>query len=247
MPRLLLLLLTLTACTRSEPSASPITILTASSAADAITDAAALFKDAKVTVVPGGSNTLANQVLAGAPADLFLSANAKWADAVTQKLPGARRVNLLTNDLVLIVPAQNPAHITRPADLLLPAVKRIALAGETVPAGLYAQQALTSLKLYDPLLQSGRLVRGHDVRMTLSYVQRGEADAGIVYSTDARASDQVRIVATFDPATFEPIVYPLVLLESASRSPAAQKFFDFLQSKEADAAFERRGFRRAAR
>jgi len=179
-----------------------------------------------VRVSTGASNAVASQVLAGAPADVFLSANPRWADAV----PARERRALLRNRLVLVVPRGNPAGVASPSDL--PALRRVALAGENVPAGLYAERALRAAGVYGGL----RIARGADVRLTLAFVETGEAEAGVVYATDARASGRVEVVHTFPVA----VEYRLVLLR-----PAGRPLYEFLASEEALAVFERHGFKRA--
>jgi molybdate transport system substrate-binding protein len=195
-----------------------------------------------VRVTAAGSNALANQVLAGVPGDIFLSANPAWADTVDQAGLALARRPLLTNRLVLVTPTGNPAQVHSPTDLTEPAVRRVALAGEMVPAGIYARQALSAASVYDGLVASERIARGQDVRMTLTYIETGEADAGVVYATDARASQRVEVVYTFDPATHDPIIYPAVLLKHAADDPGAERFFAFLASPQAMAVFERHGF-----
>jgi molybdate transport system substrate-binding protein len=224
-----------------------VLVLAAASTTDAIEEAARDFTEqtgVEVKVSPGPSNALARQVLSGSPADLFLSASVTWAEEVARGGQEAKRRNLLSNRLVLVVPAGNPAGVHSPKDLLSSAVKRVALAGEGVPAGNYAGQALRSLGLYQRLIESHRVVRGHDVRATLAYVEKGEAEAGIVYATDARITDQVTEVYTFPPGTHGRIVYTVTLLKDAAGREAAQSFYDYLFSPAAGRIFEKHGFRR---
>jgi molybdate transport system substrate-binding protein len=199
----------------------------------------------KVKVNPGPSNGLASQIIAGAPADLFLSANQQWADEVQKSGHAHAMARLLTNRLVIIVPSDNPANVKEPKDLLSTSVKKIALAGENVPAGIYAGQALSKLGWLDELVATQKVVRGQDVRVTLSYVERGEADAGLVYSTDAALASGVKIVHEFDPTLHDEIVYVLVLLEHGSANPRAKELYEFLQSPDADATYAKFGFSRA--
>ena len=117
------------------------------------------------------------------------------------------------------------------------------MAGEKVPAGTYGQQALEALQIYGQLADAKKIVRGEDVRATLALIERKEAEAGIVYSTDALMTDKVEVVYTFDPKTYDKIVYPLVLLKHGQDKPASQKWFDFLGSKAAEPIFEKRGFK----
>jgi molybdate transport system substrate-binding protein len=167
----------------------PIVVSAAASTKELVEELAKEFRTAagtEVKVNAGPSNALASQILAGAPADLFISANQQWADEVEKAGKAVSAVRLLTNQLVIVVPRGNPGEVHEPQDLLADKVKKIALAGEKVPAGMYAQQALTKLELLQPLMDAEKIVRGQDVRSALSYVERGEAEAGIVYSTDVR-------------------------------------------------------------
>jgi molybdate transport system substrate-binding protein len=223
----------------------PVIVLVAASTKNAIEEIATQFQTEtgiETKISAGPSNALANQVIAGGDADLFLSANLQWADAVEKPGHVAKRRNLLTNGLVLVVPKDNPAQVKRPDDLTSTAVKKIALAGEKVPAGMYADQALASLKLASELAGQNKIVRGHDVRSTLAFVERGEAEAGIVYSTDALISTQVQTVYTFDPKTHDKIAYPLALLKTAQGRSGAKAFYDYLSSKSAAEVFRRHGF-----
>ena len=197
-----------------------------------------------IKVNPGSSNSLAGQIIAGAPADLFLSASQEWADRVREAKLSAQQVKLLTNKLVLIVPKGNPAGIKDPNDLVKPLVKKIALAGEKVPAGKYADQSLAKLGLLDSLIREKKIVRGQDVRTALAYVERGEVEAGIVYSTDLLVAKNVEMVHAFDSALHDEIVYVLLLLKHGEDNAAAKEFFDFLKSKEADSTIKKFGFER---
>jgi len=198
----------------------------------------------EVKVNPGPSSGLASQIVADAPADLFLSASQQWADEVNKKDKAAAMVRLLTNKLVMVVPSANPGGVKEPKDLLSPAVKNVALAGEKVPAGTYADQALTKLDLLQPLVSAGKIVRGQDVRSALSYVERGEAEAGIVYSTDLSAASGLTAVHEFDPSLHDEIVYVLVLLKHGAGKPQAKQLYEYLQSPEAEGAYEKFGFTR---
>jgi len=191
----------------------------------------------EVRISFGPSNALAQQVLAGAPADVYLSANEKWADALSNEDRVERRLPLLSNRLVWVVPKVNRAGIADPSEIAAKA-KRIALAGENVPAGIYADESLRETGLYDQL--ADRIVRGNDVRTTLAYVERGEVDAGIVYATDAAITDQVTKLGELDPTSYQTIRYPAILLKGAE--PPAGEFFQFLQSPAAKEIFQRHRF-----
>ena len=244
---IVLLSATASGCSSSQSSAKNerVTLLVAASAKEAAEEVASEFEagaDVRVDLSVGGSNALAQQIIAGAPADLFLSASEEWADAVEKEGLVAERADLLSNRLVLVVPRGNPAGVERPADLLNEAVDRVSLAEENVPAGRYAEQALTHLDLLDDLSASQKIARGHDVRATLAFVARGEAEAGIVYATDAVLEQDVEVPYEFDPSTHDPIVYPLVLLKSGAANLRAVELFERLRSPDSMKIFQQRGF-----
>jgi molybdate transport system substrate-binding protein len=191
-------------------------------------------------VSTGSSNALAAQIVEGAPAHIFLSASAEWAEHLRGRGLVARETVLLSNALVIVVPAGNPAGVRGPGDLSAKSVRKVALAGENVPAGKYAKQALEASGAFAPI--ASKVVRGQDVRMALGHVERGEAEAGIVYATDARASRAVETVFTFPADSHERIVYPLLLLQRGARNPSARFLFDHLTKTEAGEVFRRRGF-----
>ena len=228
-----------------DSATEPLVLLAAASAKDAVEELAAVFErqtGSRVRISTGPSNALAAQIASGAPADLFLSANEQWAGDLEQKGLAAAVTSLLTNQLVLIVPRDNSANVQKAADLAKPNVKRVALAGENVPAGIYAEQALRALALYRPLADAKKIVRGQDVRVTLGYVARGEVDAGIVYATDARIEDAVSVVDRFDPKTHGRIDYLLLLVNRERHNAIAKALYEFLQSAEAARVFEKFGF-----
>lgn len=217
----------------------------AASTVEAIEQLAEEFRaqsDVSLKINPGPTNSLATQILAGAPADVFLSANREWADNVEEAGHVAARVDLLSNRLVVVAPRGNPAGIKKPEDLAGDSVKKLALAGENVPAGMYADQALAKLGLLESLIDGGRIARGADVRATLGYVEQGEAEAGIVYASDVRAAPGVEQVCELDAALHEEIVYVLVLLKHDSENPAARQFYHFLQLADASQVFTEFGF-----
>lgn len=244
----LLLLLLLAGCNPASqrPSGEKIFVLVAASAADAVREIAIQFEKSQpsveVVVSAGASNALARQIMAGAPADIFLSAHKKWVDAVAEQAPSDHSVELFANRMVLIVPKGNPACVAKPIDLVGDHVSRVAVAGERVPAGIYAEQALQALRLLDDLRHRGKLARGSDARVTLSYVERGEAEAGVVYATSARLSNQVETVVELDSNLHDPILYHALFLPSADAPRVARLFFQYLKSPRAEAVFRRHGF-----
>jgi molybdate transport system substrate-binding protein len=231
----------------SGTSQSAVVCAIAASTKDAVQEAAAAFTmdtGIEVKLNADDSSKLAAQITHDAPADLFLSANEKWTAFVINEGFATESIPLLGNRLVIVVPKGNPAGVAQPEDLTKPAVKRVAVAGPTVPAGIYARQALTHLRLWDELAKEKKVVAGENVRVTLTYVERGEVEAGVVYATDAGISQKVEAVYTFESATHDPIVYPLVLLKAGENNAGARKFYEFLQSPAASAIFQRYGFTR---
>ena len=192
----------------------------------------------------GSSGQIAAQIENGADIDVFLSAANKQVDDLAKDglvVRGSRRV-IAGNAVVLIVPADAKHAPHSFADLKSPTVRRVAIGEpQTVPAGQYAQQVLQSMHLSDSL--SGRLVYGTNVRQVLSYVERGEVSAGIVYATDAKeAGDRVKIVATAKASAHEPVVYPAVLIRASKNQAAARRFLDFLSSGKARHILSEHGF-----
>jgi len=199
----------------------------------------------KVVVSYGGSNALARQIEAGAPAALFIGADLDWVDYVEKRglvVPGTRR-NLLGNDLVLVAPAGSTASVKIAPGFDLAAALgggRLALADPAaVPAGKYAKAALESLGAWKGV--EPYLAPAENVRAALVLVSRGEAPLGIVYRTDAMADKGVRVVAAFPEGSHPPIVYPMVELKGAGA--AANGLAKALSSPEARAIWERHGFR----
>jgi molybdate transport system substrate-binding protein len=189
------------------------------------------------------SGKLEQQIKQGAPVDGFVSAGDQEVDDLTktgQADPASRRV-VVTNALVLIVPAAATAGPTSFADLATTTGKVAAGDPRSVPAGHYARQTLDRLKLTDAVAH--RLVLGQNVRQVLTYVERGEVSAGLVYATDAKqAGDKVRVVATADPATHDPIEYPAVVIAHSAHAAAARKFLDYLATPPARAVLTAHGF-----
>lgn len=226
--------------------AQSVTVLVAASTQDAMREIAGKFSadsGIEVRVSPGASNALAQQIIQGAPADVFISASPQWTGELEKQSLVAQTRPLLGNELVVIQPSDATESILSPSDLLGNGFDHVALAGEKVPAGIYALQALTHHHIYDKLIEAGKIVRGQDVRATLAYVVRGEADAGIVYASDALVGgDKVKITYRFAPDSHEKIIYPASLLNTAKDNAAARRFFDHLSSAEASDLFRRHGF-----
>lgn len=224
-----------------------ILVFAAASLADAMREASASYEEtAHVTVKSSfdSSSVLARQIEAGAPADVFFSADTKWMDYLQSRnlIQAASRKNLLGNRLVLIAPAQSDIHLKIAPHFPLAAAlgtgKLAAGDPDSVPAGIYARSALTQLGVWDQV--AARLARAENVRVALLYVARGEAPLGIVYASDALADNGVRVVDTFPADTHEPIVYPIALTTSAKSQAAA--FVAYLAGPQAHSIFVKYGF-----
>jgi molybdate transport system substrate-binding protein len=197
----------------------------------------------KVRVSYGASSALARQIEAGAPAELFISADIDWVDYVeTRKLTQGPRANLLTNDLVLIAPAASPLKLQIAPGFALAAALgegRLAVADPaSVPAGKYARASLEALGVWSQV--SAKLAPAENVRAALALVARAETPLGIVYRTDALAEPRVRVVDALPKGTHPAIVYPLIALRGASAE--AREFAAFAASPEARAIWARHGF-----
>lgn len=229
--------------------AAEVTVFAAASLTNAIQDITKAYESKSKDIVRlsfAASSDLAKQIEAGAPANIFASADNRWMDYLQSHnlIINDSRTPLLGNTLVLIVPANAPKSVVIDEKLDL-----IALLGpdgklatgipESVPAGVYARAALTKLGLWDKV--QPRIVGAASVRAALALVERGEVAAGIVYATDAAITDKVKVAGTFPASSHEPIVYPFALVKGQD-TPAAKDFFAFLKGPEAVAIFKKYGF-----
>ncbi len=258
MPRLyalgLFLVCSLLATPGMAADGASVTVFAAASLKNAMDDVATVYEtrhphtDVKISYA--GSSTLARQIEAGAPADVYVSANERWMDQLQDDglIQADSRRDLLRNDLVLVAPEGSNIQIamTDPLDLAaaLPQGRYLAMADTRgVPAGIYGRQALQHLGAWHDVSQ--RIAQAEDVRAALALVARGEAPLGIVYASDALAEDDVRVVARFPGDTHKPIVYPAALTRQADSSAAAG-FLRFLSTPQAAERFQRWGFQAVA-
>ncbi len=189
------------------------------------------------------SGALAQQISQGAPIDVFLAAATQQMQDLDTKgllLPNSRR-DLLTNQLVLITPKSITVPLKDFSDLTKPEVKRIAIGQPvTVPAGKYGLEVLAALKIL-PQVES-KFVFGNSVQAVLAAVQTGDVEAGIVYITDAKGSDQVAIAAVADPQLHTPIRYPVAVVKSSKLPTQAKQYIEFLQTEPVKKIFQQYGF-----
>lgn len=213
-----------------------LTISAAASLKNAMEELTPMYQEANkgqtLTFNYGGSGDLQKQIENGAPADVFISAAQKQMDALEQEglLAGGTREDLLKNNLVLIVPQGN-TEITTIEDLGTDKAVQVAL-GEpsAVPAGQYAEEALTNLNLLDSV--KTKAVYGKDVTQVLTYVENGEVDAGLVYETDAKSvPDKVAIVSKVPESSYKTVIYPMAVLKDSTQLDAAKNFESFLKSR----------------
>ncbi len=190
----------------------------------------------------GSSGALQQQIEQGDGIDIFISAALKQMDALETKqlLQENTRKNIIRNELVL-VQSKDVQTISDFKDLTSEKVKKIAL-GEikSVPAGQYALEVLDKLKITDAVKK--KAIYGNDVKQVLTWVEAGDADAGIVYKTDALVSDKVKIVAEATADSHKPIVYPAAAIKSGKNIKQSETFLQFLCSDKAKALFEKYGF-----
>jgi molybdate transport system substrate-binding protein len=234
---------------RDDTDKTELTISAAASLREALEDAGQRFMkknpDIKIVYNFGGSGSLQQQITQGAPVDLFISASEdKYNQLVSKKLIHPdKSVKLLGNELVVIAKNDNK-KMNSLDSLVQPDIKRIAVGTpESVPAGQYAKQALMSAGIWNQL--QAKIINTKDVRQVLSYVETGNADAGIVYKTDALVSDTIKVIQLPDTYLHDPIIYPAGVVTATKHSAEATSFFNFLKDKEAMAIFKKYGFKAA--
>jgi len=228
---------------RAQAPEQPVTVYAAASLATVMRELTGRYEGG-LRFSFASSSSLARQIDAGAPAEVFFSANRKWMDYLEEKgrIESQTRSDLLGNSLVIIAPKGErfPVRPEKSFDFAAAFEGRLALGNpDHVPAGLYARQALESLGWW-PALRD-RLAPAPDVRGALVYVERGECSAGIVYATDAAISAKVEIVAALPDSLNAPIVYPIAAIKGCTRD-AVCRLLRFLHSAEAAAIFRQLGF-----
>lgn len=231
-----------------SPAQSNVNLLVSAAAStrDVLTEIQDIYQQSKpnvnITYNFGASGALQRQIEQGAPVDIFISAARKQVDALEEKglvLQGTR-TNLANNRLVLIVP-KNSTGINSFFNLTQTQVRRIAV-GEprSVPAGEYADQVFKKLGIFEQV--KPKLVLANNVRQVLAAVESGDADAGLVYATDAKISSKVKVVVAADEKYHSEIVYPMAVIKTSKNIPAGKEFLNFLSSNQAKAILRKYGF-----
>lgn len=230
-------------------AADKITVFAAASLTNAMQDIAAQYQKEKgVQVVSSfaSSSTLARQIEQGAPADLFISADQQWMDysIKKQQIVENTRYTLLGNELVLIAAKASKIDKVDISDKTewtkLLGDSRLAVGDpDHVPAGIYAKEALQKLGAWTAL--EPKLARASDVRAAMALVEREEAPLGIVYGSDALASQKVKVVGVFPAASHKPVEYPMAIVKG-HENPEVTAFYDYLKTPAASAVFKHYGF-----
>lgn len=255
-----LLILSVTGCSggNTQPSSNatqvkPIEIMVSAAASmkDSLTDLQKAYAqkapDVKLTLVFGASGTLQQQIEQGAPVDLFISAGRSQMDALEQKnlLVKESKVDLVGNELVLVTMKDN-SDVKSLEDLSKSSVDKIGIGTpESVPAGKYAQESLTNLKLWDSL--HPKFVMAKDVTQVLNYVETGNVAAGLVYKSDAQGSTKVKVVTVVPASSYKPITYPAAVISATKNKHAAEDFLKYLLSSDAQRVFVKYGFKTLAK
>jgi len=230
----------------SRAGATEILVCAAASLTDALKEIAGAYdKESGETLVFNfaASSVLARQIEEGAPADVIISADEAKLDTLEKKgllLPGTRK-SILSNTLVIVVPADSAANIKSAKDLCSPEIKKLAL-GEpsSVPAGIYAKDYLEKLGLWEALAR--KIVPTENVRAALAAVESGNVEAGIVYKTDAMISKKVKVAFEVPESEGPKISYPLAVVKDSKAPDAAKKLAAYLDSRPAGVVFEKYGF-----
>ena len=231
-------------------SSIELTVSAAASLKNVMQEIALLYQqeypDNKIIYNFASSGSLQRQIEQGAPVDVFISAAVTKMDALEKQdlLLRETRRDLLKNQMVLVTPKSNKNNSLKLDsfdDLTTNKITTIAL-GEpnSVPAGQYAQQVLTSFKIAKKV--NSQAVYAKDVRQVLNYVTTGNVDAGIVYRTDAQVSDNVQIVATAPETSHSPVIYPIAVIKDSDNSDTASELIEFLTTPKVQTVFEEYGF-----
>ncbi len=227
-------------------SARPLMVFAAASLSDALREIGANYAaqtGEKVLFNFAASSLLARQIEAGAPADLFFSADEAKMDWVAKAgliLKGTRK-SLLSNTLVVVVPSNSRLKLDSPKALADPAVKRVALADpEAVPAGVYARDYLKKIGIWEAM--KPKVVPAENVRAALAAVASGNVEAGMVYRTDAAVSKRVRVACEIPASQGPRISYPMAILNDTKSPASARRFAACLESAAARRVFKRCGF-----
>jgi molybdate transport system substrate-binding protein len=224
----------LASCTNSAVgNKTEILVAAASSMKPALTEIATEFEktntDIQVTFTFGSSGKLAQQIKNGAPVDVFISASSSDMDTLEKdnKIESDTRVDITRNTLVIISQKNGDKSLLNEKNPFTSEIDHFAIGNpDTVPAGVYAKEALTKIGEWETL--EPKFVFGKDVRQVLTFVETGNADMGIVFTSDAQSSKKVEIVSEIDPTLHSSAIYPGALITTTKQTKAARAFLDYL-------------------
>jgi len=234
-------------CSNNNNTQNGIIVFATASLTDAVNQIKRDFKrenpGINIHVNTGSSAQLAKQIAHGSPSDIFLSANVKWMDYLEEKefVTQENRFSLLGNNLAVITSNKNISSVSSIAELIDDKIKFIAIADyNSVPAGIYAKSALEKAGIWQNI--KPKLVPGNDVRIAMAYVERGEAEYGIVYITDTQVSNNVKVAFVLPDEIQPDIRYACSITENAQNLSDARKLIDYLKCDAAREVFEKYGF-----
>jgi molybdate transport system substrate-binding protein len=230
----------------SNIKADEVEVFAAASLTDALNEIAATYEKSggdKIIFNFAASNTLDMQIKAGAPADIFFSADEAKMDDLEKNgevVKGTRK-DILSNSLVIVVPVDSSVILTSAAQLADPKIQKIALGQpQSVPAGIYAMEYLQKIGIWEQV--EARVIPTESVRAALAAVETGNVDAGIVYKTDALHSKKVKVAYAVPVADGPAIAYPAALVQGSKNAASAKKFLDYLGKGSSLKIFEKYGF-----
>ncbi len=236
-----------TAETPAAGESEKLMVSAAASLTDAFTDIADKYeeenKGTDVSLNFGSSGNLRTQIEGGAPVDVFASADESQMNKLANEslIDNSTREDFAQNSLVLIIPANSTLNIKSLEDLTNSKVEKIAVGNpDTVPVGNYTRTALTEVGLWNQT--ESKMIFGEDVKQVLTYVERGEVDAGFVYMTDAKVADPETIEVVTNVSVSTPITYPIAVISSSENKEEAQKFVDFVDGAEGQEILNKYGF-----
>ncbi len=240
-------LLIVSCSSNTNNSSINLTLSAAASLKDVMAEIKPIYEQQKtnvyLTLNLASSGSLRQQIEQGAPVDLFISASPFHINMLQEKglIIDESRRDLLKNQMVLIVPQENTASVNTFQDLTKDTISKISIGEpQSVPAGKYGQEVLSSLGIYEAV--EPKIVFAKNVSQIVNYVATGNVDAGIVYQTDTNTSDAVKIVANAPEKFHTPVVYPVALIKDSKNIEAAKQLEEFLFTPEVKAVFEKYGF-----
>lgn len=232
-----------------KPEIIELTISAAASLKEAMTQIESMYEAANPHIdllfTFGGSGALMQQIEQGAPSDIFISAAQKQMTMLEDKgyILESSKKDLLENKVVLIVPVDQGLELTSFEDVVGEKVTSLGL-GEpgSVPVGQYAEEIFTTLGILETIKNEEKIVYAKDVKEVLSWVATGNVDAGVVYATDAKTTDDVNVICEAPIGSYSPAIYPVGVIKESKHVDVAEDFVAYLSSEDVKSVFEGLGF-----